>query len=255
MARQSLSAYRDALARSNAARYSGGGNSYSAPSAARTGTMTNAFSSPSSGLSAGDMAAARGAAVLANGGTMAEAHRVATGSAPYVSQTSTITNAFNAPTGARLTDGQGNSLNTPQNAYAQALAGGGVLENPFAQNYSYLQSLMNGTAYDVDSLRYTEPTGGYADTVQENANRIVAPVYNPAPAAQWNYDVPETVRMQSGGQLSPAAEAYSGMVNAVNSDADIAMAGYWADIANTAQSEIDRQYALRQALRYRNRII
>lgn len=237
MARQSLSAYRDALTQRNAARYGGGGgNSYSAPSAAGVNTGGNSSVS-----------------------------------VPTVTRTQTVTNAFNAPTGARITDGGGNSLKTPQNAYAQALAGGGVLENPFPQSYGYIQSLMNGTANGADNdgwlynpateayTRYPEtpttPSGGYADTVQENANRIVSPVYNPATAARWNYDVPETVRMQSGGQLSPAAEAYSGMVNAVNSDADIAMAGYWADIANTAQSEIDRQYALRQALRYRNRII
>lgn len=252
--RQSLSAYRDALAQSNATRYGGnggGGISYSAPSVTRTSTAANSFSAPQGGY------VLTSSAFRGPDGKISATGVEKTFSAPPVSQTSTVNNAFAPPTGARLTDGQGNSLTaaSPQNAYAQALAGGGALENPFAQNYSYLQSLMNGSAYDVDSLRYTEPTGGYADTVQENANKIVAPVYNPTPAAQWNYDVPETVRMQSGGQLSPAADAYSGMVDTVTSDADIAMAQYWADIANTAQSEIDRQYALRQALRYRNRIV
>ena len=81
------------------------------------------------------------------------------------------------------------------------------------------------------------------------------PAYNPVDAAQWNYDVPETVKMQNAGyQMTPAAEAYSGMLESANTDADIAMAKYWSDIAASARSENDRQYALRQALRYRNKI-
>lgn len=237
--RQSVSAYRETLAPKN--------------TATQTKTRANAFSPPGGGY------VQTSSAYRSPGGRTITSGVETRYIEPLVEQTSVTPNAFTPPAGARITDGAGNSLTpvVPQNAYAQALAGGGALGNPFSQSYGYLQSLMSGSAYDVDSLRYTEPTGGYADTVQGNANKIVAPTaYNPVNAAQWNFDVPETVRMRSGVRpLSPAAEAYGGMIASVNADADLAMAKYWADIANTAQSENDRQYALRQALRYRNRIL
>lgn len=132
---------------------------------------------------------------------------------------------------------------------------------PSGQQYnpdSYYESLLSGLAYTPQELSYQAPTGGYADILQNNADRITAPAvpnYTPVDAAQWNYDVPETVRMQNTGyQMTPAAEAYSGMLESANTDADIAMAKYWSDIAASARSENDRQYALRQALRYRNKI-
>ena len=123
---------------------------------------------------------------------------------------------------------------------------------------SYYETLMSGLAYTPQELSYQAPTGGYADILQNNADKITAPAipsYTPVDAAQWSYDVPETVKMQNSGyNMSPAAEAYSGMLESANTDADIAMAKYWSDIAASARSENDRQYALRQALRYRNKI-
>lgn len=123
---------------------------------------------------------------------------------------------------------------------------------------SYFETLMSGLAYTPQELSYQAPTGGITDTILDNADKITASAaynYVPVDAAKWNYDVPETVRMQNAGyQMTPAAEAYSGMLESANTDADIAMAKYWSDIAASAMSENDRQYALRQALRYRNKI-
>lgn len=148
-------------------------------------------------------------------------------------------------------------------AAAQAYRDAGmpaVEQQAYQQAYepnSYYETLMSGLAYTPQELSYQAPSSGYADLIQPTAEGVTAPAaynYIPVSAAQWNYDVPETVRMQSGYTVSPAAEAYSGLLETANTDADIAMAQYWADIAATAKSQLDRDYALRQALRYRNRI-
>jgi hypothetical protein len=139
-----------------------------------------------------------------------------------------------------------------------------VIEQP-NNNYwdSYLQKLQEGLAYNAADLAYRAPSYGET-SVSEALNNAVAnsaiPAYasymQPVNAATWNYDVPETIKMQNQGygNYTPAAAAYGDMLTSAVSDADLAMAQYWSEIAATAKSENDRQYALRQALNYRNKI-
>jgi len=145
---------------------------------------------------------------------------------------------------------------------------GGVLAQEPVQTQSnywdnYLQNLQAGLAYNAEDLAYRAPSYGET-SVSEAVNNAVAnsaiPAYasymQPVNAATWNYDVPETVKMQNQGYgiYTPAAAAYGDMLSSAVSDADLAMAQYWSEIAATAKSENDRQYALRQALNYRNKI-
>jgi len=132
----------------------------------------------------------------------------------------------------------------------------------------YLQNLQEGLAYNAVDLAYTPPSYGETsisdavnNAIENGANALgYNPYtsymqYQPINAAQWNYDVPETVRMQNQyGNYTPATTAYGDMLSSAVSDADLAMAQYWSEIAATAKSENDRQYALRQALNYRNKI-
>ena len=119
---------------------------------------------------------------------------------------------------------------------------------------SYLDILQSGMAFTPADITYRPP-----DLTEQANNAQSAYKYIPIDAAQWNYDIPETIRLQNGDinpayTISPASEAYSGMLNSANTDANIAMAQHWAEIAATALNEGDRQYALRQARRYRSMI-
>lgn len=119
---------------------------------------------------------------------------------------------------------------------------------------SYLDILQSGMAFSPADITYRPP-----DVTEQINNAQSAYKYIPIDAAQWNYDVPETIKLQNGDyspiySASPASEAYRGMLDTANMDANIAMAQHWAGIAATASNEMDRQYALRQARRYRSMI-
>ena len=123
---------------------------------------------------------------------------------------------------------------------------------------SYINALTSGIANNTPNLAYTDPlaetsvSDAVNNAITSGANPIV---YNPINAAQWNYDVPETVLLQNNYPATSTASesAYSGLL-AGPSEQDLEMAAYWANIAATTTNPSDREYALRQAQNYRSRI-